>query len=505
MIRLFSILTSLSAVSRVLGLLRLIFIGNFLGTTAHTDAFFAALNSIYTLSLIVGDQTKSALMKVATGYRNRYGLIAETRVLRENITVVLAVSTIVTLFVIIFAKDIAYLILPKASLRGQDYLTTSLVVMSPVIILAIMSHSIAGLLNLKGHFVTPAFMPILFNIFVIFGTVPLFGWTPNHLTLSIAVSLGTLMGFVLQVCVSSRLGLLTKVLPKVPTIEGFATIKVSTILSIGQIILLIADLIVLRLVSGLTAGSISIFFYGRRLYRFGGLTFKEVIGTLMFPDYLNRLGNRDSRGGALYVAKTINVTIYLTIPFTIMAVILSPKLIPYAFFFKPDIGLKIAKFFSVIVFSVPGHCIGVLAKIALISLGKQGVIVRAALIYACAFVLFSIIFQPYFSIYGFALAEVIAISFECIYLVFVLNSGLRLLQGVNILKSLAKSIVINFIVGLSVWYVYNVTIPYVNDNILTRVILAVLFLISIAIISPIVCREEYSSIERKIRKRYSRN
>src|SRR5437899_11648984 len=279
--------SSMTLVSRVLGLVRDALIATLFKTGLATDAFFVAFRISNLLRRLFAEGAFSqAFVPVLSEYRTRRG-DEETKLLVDRTASLLTVALLAaTALGVAVAPVIIYVSAPgfAATPAKFDLTVAMLRITFPYILFISLVSFAGGILNTWSRFAIPALTPALLNLSFIFGAL-LFApyFEPPVMVLAWAVFAGGVLQLAFQVPALARIGMLPR--PRL----GFTDPGVRRILllmgpaalgvSVGQISLLINTIFA----SYLEDGSVSWLYYADRLMEFPTALLGVALGTVLLP------------------------------------------------------------------------------------------------------------------------------------------------------------------------------------------------------------------------------
>lgn len=281
------VVSMMTMLSRVLGLLRDVVLAVFIGANANADAFFLAFKIPQFLRRLFAEGAFSqAFVPVLSEYRQQRSF-AEVKRLLDKVAGVLGSSLIfVTVLAVVAAPAITAVFAPGFMDQPAKFaLTTDLIRITFPYLLFISLAGFAGaVLNSYGRFAVPAFTPVLLNITLITAAT----WGSQFVAEPvIALAWGVFIAGVVQLGFQlpflARLRLLP--VPRVDTkdegVRRILTLMVPALfgVSISQINLLLDTV----LASFLPTGSVSWLYYSDRLAELPLGVFAIAIGTVILP------------------------------------------------------------------------------------------------------------------------------------------------------------------------------------------------------------------------------
>lgn len=290
--------SSMTLISRVLGLVRDIVFSRWFGASAATDAFFVAFKIPNFLRRLFAEGSFSlAFVPVLAEYRER----GDERELRSLIDAtagcLLAVLLVLTGIGVLAAPWIVVVFAPGfADLPTQQLLAGEMLrITFPYLLFIALTALSGGILNTLGRFAVPALTPALLNVSLIVAAVAFSGNFEEPVK---ALAWGVLVAGVLQLAVQLPLLARHGVLPRPrmnfrhPGVRRILRLMVPTLFgsSVAQINLLLDVLIASLLVEA----SISWLYYGDRLMEFPLGMFGVALSVVVLPT-LSSLHARNDR------------------------------------------------------------------------------------------------------------------------------------------------------------------------------------------------------------------
>jgi putative peptidoglycan lipid II flippase len=327
--------SSMTLVSRVLGLVRDVLIARVFGAGLGTDAFFVAFRIPNLLRRLFAEGAFSqAFVPILAEYRTARG-DGDTKVLVDRVATLLAtILIIVSLLGIIAAPLIIYLSAPGFSAdAGKFDLTVAMLRLTFPYILFISLTSLAGgILNTWSRFSVPAITPTLLNLsFIGFAVWLAPYFDPPIMALAWAVFFGGILQLAFQLPFLVRI----RMLPRPswgPRDEGVRRIlrlmgPAALGVSVAQISLLINTIFASFLVSG----SVTWLYYADRLMELPIGLLGVALGTILLPSLSRRFvdGAHDEYNKLLDWG--LRLTVLLAAPCALALVILAVPILATLF------------------------------------------------------------------------------------------------------------------------------------------------------------------------------
>lgn len=324
------IISLMTSLSRILGLLRDIIIARYFGSDSHSDAFFVAFKIPNFLRRLFAEGAFSQAFVPILANSSAQQSEQETKILINHIgAYLLQILFVITLIAIIIAPLIIlifafgfYQIPEKFNLATQMLRITF-----PYLLLVSLTAFFGAILNTYHQFAAPAFAPVLLNISMIACAIFLSPYLSEPI---IALAWGVLIGGITQ-CLF-QIPFLKRInrLPKFkftwhkgqhPAIKTLKQKMLPAMfgVSVVQINLLIDTVIASFLVSG----SISWLYYADRLLELPLALIGISLATLSLAKLSNAFAIKDDKNYEKILSKAISIAIILGLPATIALILLA--------------------------------------------------------------------------------------------------------------------------------------------------------------------------------------
>lgn len=292
-----SIVVSLmTLLSRVLGMIRDIVVARYFGSNSAADAFFVAFRIPNFLRRLFAEGAfAQAFVPILSEYRTKRTLADVKLLVDRTIGALGLVLSSITVFGVIFAPYIMMVFAPgfynepyKMELAGKLLRITF-----PYLMLISLTAFCSGILNSYSKFAVPAVTPIFLNISMIATTIFLSPYFSQPvMALAWGVFIAGVAQFLFQLPFLAKMHLLPQ--PKLHKDEGVKRILLLMLpallsVSVSQINLLVDTI----LASFLKEGSVSWLYYADRLSELPLGAFGIAIGTVILPS-LSRQHAKDS-------------------------------------------------------------------------------------------------------------------------------------------------------------------------------------------------------------------
>jgi putative peptidoglycan lipid II flippase len=329
--------SSMTLVSRILGLVRDLLIARIFGAGMAADAFFVAFRIPNLLRRLFAEGAFSqAFVPILAEYKNNRSS-EETRELIDHVTTLLGVALFaVTLIGVMAAPLIIFVSAPGFSTDLDKFaLTIELLrITFPYIFFISLVALAGGILNTYSYFSVPAFTPVLLNLSFIGCALwlsPLMD--PPVLALAWAVFIGGILQLAFQIPFLLRLRRIPRLrfdfrdsgAWRVLKLMGPAVFGVS----IGQISLLINTIFASLLVTG----SVSWLYYADRLMEFPAGLLGVALGTVILPSLSRHYAQNSTEEFSRLLDWGLRLTILLTLPAAAALALLATPLITTLFYY----------------------------------------------------------------------------------------------------------------------------------------------------------------------------
>ena len=335
LLRALATVSSMTLVSRVLGLVRDTLIATLFKTGPVTDAFFVAFRIPNLLRRLFAEGAFSqAFVPVLSEYRTRRG-DSETKLLVDRTATLLALALLIaTVLGVVGAPVVIYVSAPGFAATPDKFnLTVAMLRITFPYILFISLVSLAGgVLNTWSRFVIPALTPTLLNLSFIFGALfaaPYFD--PPAMVLAWAVFAGGALQLAFQIPALARIGMLPR--PRLgfsdPGVRRILVLMGPAVLgvSVAQVSLLINTIIA----SFLGDGRVSWLYYADRLMEFPTGLLGVALGTVLLPSLSKYHAESSADEYSKLLDWGLRLTLLLAAPAAVALALLSVPLVATLF------------------------------------------------------------------------------------------------------------------------------------------------------------------------------
>jgi putative peptidoglycan lipid II flippase len=312
------VLGAATLISRVAGLLRDMVVAAVFGAGMVTDAFFVAFTIPNLLRRFFAEGSlTAAFVPTFTDVLQHQGTAEARQVVRICWTLLLLVLACVTLLGILSSPWLVKLIGYGFSDHAGKLALTDLLnrLMFPYIFFVSLVALFAGVLNVSGHFLSPALSPVMLNLAMIASALVL---APRMEQPIIALAFGVLFGgvvqFAMQIPVLYRFGYDLRLNFD---FRHSAVVRVARLMVPGifGVAIYQINVVVTRLLASfLQEGSVSWLYYGQRLFEFPQGIFVVSLAQAVLPAMSRQAAAGDQNGFRDSLRFAMILILLVTIP-----------------------------------------------------------------------------------------------------------------------------------------------------------------------------------------------
>ena len=331
-----ALVSSMTLISRVLGLLREVVFARWFGASAATDAFFVAFKIPNFLRRLFAEGSFSlAFVPILSEYREKGDEQALKSLIDAVTGTLLSVLLLITAIGIFAAPVIMMVFAPGWYIDGRDSFelaTHMLRITFPYILLISLTALAGGILNTFERFLLPALTPALLNISFITAAVCFSDQFEQPVeVLAWAVLVAGVLQLLVQVPTLAKHGLLPR--PrwgwKHSGVRRILKLMIPTLIgsSVAQINLLFDTLIA----SFLIVGSVSWLSYSDRLMEFPIGVFGVALSTVILPSLARKHTATDKQAFSATIDWALRLALIITIPAAVALAVLAVPLLATMF------------------------------------------------------------------------------------------------------------------------------------------------------------------------------
>ncbi len=330
------LVSSMTMISRILGLLREVVFARWFGASGATDAFFVAFRIPNFLRRLFAEGSFSlAFVPILAEYRERGDREALKSLIDAVTGTLLSVLLIVTAIGVFAAPAILMVFAPGWYLDGRESFELSanmLRITFPYILFISLTALAGGILNTFEKFLLPALTPALLNISFITATVYFSDRFEQPVeVLAWAVLIAGVLQLLIQFPTLAKHGLMPR--PrwgwKHSGVRRMLKLMIPTLIgsSVAQVNLLFDTLIA----SFLIVGSVSWLSYSDRLMEFPIGVFGVALSTVILPSLARKHTASNNQAFSATIDWAMRLAVVITIPAAVALAILAAPLLTTMF------------------------------------------------------------------------------------------------------------------------------------------------------------------------------
>ena len=331
-----SVVSSMTFLSRILGLVRDIVFARFFGATIVMDAFLVANRIPNMLRRFFAEGAFSqGFVPVMARYREKHDQ-AEAKQLVDAVAGTLGLILFLISLVGVIAAPILVAIVAPGFIGEDgrfDLATAMLRFTFPYLLFVSLTAFAGGILNTYGRFAVPAFTPVILNVVLIAGALWL---APNlaepGMALAYAVFAAGLIQLLFQIPFLARIHAVPRPRwqPDHPGVKRITGLMLPAIFgsSVAQINVLIGGIIA----SLLGVGKISLLYFADRLMEFPLGLFGIALATVTLPYLSRQHANESRREFARIVDWSMKLVLLIAVPAAVGLIILAEPLVATIFY-----------------------------------------------------------------------------------------------------------------------------------------------------------------------------
>lgn len=321
------VVSGLTLLSRLLGLVREMFTAAYLGAGPIADTFFQALTVPNTFRRVLAEGAfNAAFVPLYAGEIEKHGKEEADAFMREALSGLVAVTLLIVIAFQVAAPWLAYLFFPGAA-GNDDLMALSALLLQltmPYLLCMAVTALLSGALNSHGKFAAATASQLLFSVVLIAILAADFAEGER---LAFWLSVGVSASGVLQAgflwIAAARGGLKPSLrLPRLtPRVKRLLQLGVPGAIAAGTIQI---NVLVTSSIATLEAGARSWLNYAERLYQLPLGVIGIAMGVALLPNLTRRLRAGDEAGGAFAMNRAIEVSLAFTLP-AVAAFLLIPE------------------------------------------------------------------------------------------------------------------------------------------------------------------------------------
>lgn len=330
-----SIVSSLTILSRILGLIRDLIFASLFGASFIADAFFVAFRIPNILrSFVAEGALTSAFVPVFASEIEKDREGAQNTL--TTVTSLLLLTTLsLALLGVIFSEELVSLFAPGfyADRQRADLCATLLRIMMPYVVFVSLVAMLNGALNTVKIFGAAAFAQVAMNLTLIIGGIIAYTFPDDsraHL-IATAVIVGGMAQIIVQLPALKKAGFVLRVSTKLITPASKEILRLIAPALIGAAVYQITMIINTVLASLLRTGSVSWLFYADRLAQLPIGIFSIALASVLLPTLSNAAAQENSEDFARNYINSLRYTSFIIIPTAFGLFLLAHPLITLIF------------------------------------------------------------------------------------------------------------------------------------------------------------------------------
>ncbi|SMN13095.1 Proposed peptidoglycan lipid II flippase MurJ [Bathymodiolus heckerae thiotrophic gill symbiont] len=448
-----SIVTAMTFLSRILGLVRDYFVARYFGANGLTDAFLVAFRIPNFLRRLFGEGAFSqAFVPILADAKINHNEAEVQQVINHIGTKFLTILIILTIIAVVIAPAIIFVFAwgfyfdtdPTKFNLAVDMLRITF----PYLLLISLTAFAGSILNTYDKFAVPAFTPVLLNVSMILCAVYL---SENLDTPIMALAWGVLIGGIVQLLFQIPFLIKIKKLPRLArgNHKAVKTLKKRLLpalfgVSVSQINLLIDTMIATVLVSG----SVSWLYYSDRLLELPLALIGIALATVALAKLSNHFANKDEKKFTHTVDYALKIGLILGMPACAGLILLAEPLMITLFQYQEFDAFAAHQS----ALSLMAYGAGLMAFIAVkilapafLARGDTKTPVKVGVIAMVSNVFLNLIFAYYYAHIGLAIATSLSAIINASLLYYYLKQQAIFMLSANFLKLFSKVLVAGII------------------------------------------------------------
>lgn len=462
----------MTLINKAIGFVRDALVASSFGTTYMTDAYNVAMTILDLLFIMIAFAITTTFIPILSDTLNKKGKEEMFKFANNLMNIFTIIGIILVLLGVIFTP-----IIVKITANRLDSNTFNLAVqltrvsvVSLVFLIVYAGHT--AILQSLDDFLGPTVVGLVYNIPIIIYI--LLGAKGGIYGLMIATVLGAVIRTIAQIPFLYKHGFKFKFILNIkdPRIKKMVLLVIPVL--IGASANQINKLVDKTLASGLPEGSISALTYGERISDVIFATFAVAIITVVFPTLSRAISEKDNKKFKFYIEKAINNMNLILLPCTVGLILLSEPIITIIFkhgvFDDRGVNMTTAAlvFYSL---GIPFCGLREVFNKSLYALQDTKTSTINGIIAVIINIILNLLFINKLGLKGLALSTSISALSASVLLFLSLKRKIGSINGKVLLKTTIKIIISTFIMGVVVYYSYQLIY---NINILIAVVISVI-------------------------------
>lgn len=329
-----AVVSSMTFISRITGLVRDVIMANLLGSGAVADAFFVAFRIPNFLRRIFAEGAFSQAFVPVFSELTVHNTTEAKQLVNVSAGVLGLITLLLSLLGMLFAPQVVTVFAPGYLDHPEKFAITveSLRIMFPYLMCISLVAMSAGVLNTLNRFALPAITPVMLNVCLIVAMLVLVPLTENaSKALAYGVLIAGFLQLLMQLPALHKEGYLPA--PKV-NFRNAAMRRIFRLMlpamfsvSVAQINMLVNTF----LASFLVTGSVSWLYYSDRLMEFPVGVFGIALATVVLPGLSKQAANASAQGFSEMLDWALRLVVLIALPASVALYLLSVPLLTAIF------------------------------------------------------------------------------------------------------------------------------------------------------------------------------
>ncbi len=485
-----SVVTAMTFVSRILGLVRDYFIARYFGANGLTDAFFVAFRIPNFLRRLFAEGAFSqAFVPILAEAKVKHGATEAQNVINHIGTKFLIILIVITVIAVIVAPLIIFMFAWNFYFDAEqikfNLATDMLRITFPYLLLISLTAFSGAILNTYDKFALPAFTPVLLNISMILSAIYLSRYLATPI---MALAWGVLIGGIAQLLLQIPFLIKIKKMPRLVRgqHDSVKTLKKRMLpalfgVSVSQINLLIDTMIATTLVSG----SVSWLYYADRLLELPLALVGIALAIVALAKLSHHFANQDEKRFTDSLNYALKIGLLLGAPACVGLILLAEPLIITLFQYYEFSAFAARQSALSLMAYGSGLVAFIIVKIlvpAFLARGDTKTPVKVGVVAMLTNVLLNIILAYYFAHVGLAIATSISALINAFLLYYYLNKRSILTISSDLIKLFLKILIASLIMAIFILNFANSPDFYLVADAWQRISVIMLTIVSAAII-----------------------
>lgn len=329
-----AVVSAMTLISRVSGLVRDVVMANIIGPGAMADAFFVAFRIPNFLRRIFGEGAFSTAFVPVFSELTERNTVEARQFVNASAGMLALATLLLSVLGMIFAPFIVSLFAPGFMQDEQKFAITvdALRLMFPYLFCISLVAMSGGILNTLNRFAVPAVTPVLLNLCLIAALFVLLPLVDNAAqALAIGVLLAGFVQLLFQLPALHKEGYFPKpvIQPANPHVKKVFGLMLPAILSVS--VAQINTLINTFLASFLVTGSVSWLYFSDRLMEFPVGVFGIALATVVLPSLSKEHASGSAAGFSDMMDWALRWVVVIAVPATVALIMLSTPLLSTIF------------------------------------------------------------------------------------------------------------------------------------------------------------------------------